>query len=1054
MEIMSYWPSLKGVKECIRTEAEELAETTLLAVHEPMLLRRDGTGANDVRQCTENDLLQEFIRSERPLPIIGSSGVGKSHLIRWLAAKLATSPESADWHIVRIPKNASLRQVLEKLLAGLEGDSFEEARSRINQIGEKKTPKELAEELLLEMGQFIVRTAAEIKVRGEYLSTKTSIELTEEEKEEKKILGLQSRHYGKTDDEDEPSLRWLLNDLEIKRQFFLKPNHCIYQFAERMLEGAKDNTLERNDYRIHGSDFDFGDSLDLTQTTKGVADYIRKVRLNTDKNVRTEVADILNEVLGRAMGVKFEQMFRYRGGSFQDLFKEIRKYLHQQGRTLVVLVEDMAAISAIEDVLIDSLMEESTYDGEQELCPLRSAIAVTEGYAGYLRRQGTIKTRAQAEWRIEEANGDDKQQIERIINFCGRYLNAARHGKDQLANLFKTTNDVNWPPVWQNQDGTPDELHFFGEASQPRVPLFPLSRNAIEVLVRHHCINEHQVLRFNPRLVLNRVVLEVVRDGAKSALQGAFPHAEFASIRGSLTLQGEIAGLGLKNPGQAMSLATVWGNKPQTWEQLKRQLPASVVAAFGGDDFASYLSNDIPKPDYEYVKLIIDEKTKLKKPTLDKPEKPEKPVLPEEPYVAELSSWLQEGKTLSQQLSNQLRKALQKQLLLNLDKNLIAAHFMPLVTVGSRFMCSLYKANGDSEGMPLRFFDPKLLRDELARSDILRVSLGLLRWSDANEGNRLGYNYPNGEKDFYAISDFMSTWGPSQVSKILAEKRERQLQQAMEEHLKLAFKLALLSPTMTLEAKLNALLLPAKDLINQNGNFYRKGLDTIRLQESRMVDRSFIESAINEWDSVKSNWLELINSQGRAIEGDLAKSALRKAENSLSPVLERNFQLQIRSSLEDIANLQIAADLFAGCVTKSDFEQLVDRWLDVMTQLKRADKYPHESDFPTYASLRNRIRELRESGNWELIKAIRNVSLQQEPYPQWCALQSLPAVENDNFGKTMDLWTKVRQSIIFRLRKENAMGDAATLNESREKTRDVLRRIRSDLQMLSQRKSG
>ncbi|MCT8862415.1 protein DpdH [Shewanella xiamenensis] len=1045
---MSYWPSHQGVKECIRTEAEELSETTLLAVHEPMLLHRDGISANDIRQCNENDLLQEFIRSERPLPIIGSSGVGKSHLIRWLAAKLATTPESADWHIVRIPKNASLRQVLEKLLAGLEGDSFEEARSRINQIGEKKTPKELAEELLLEMGQLIVRTASEIKVRGKYLSAKTPIELTEEEKEEKKTLGLKSRHYGKSDDEDEPSLRWLLNDLEIKRQLFLKPNHCIYQFAERMLEGAKDNTLERNDYRIHGSDLDFGDSLDLTQTTKGVADYIRKVRLNTDTNVRTEVADILNEVLGRAMGVKFEQMFRYRGGSFQDLFKEIRKYLHQQGRTLVVLVEDMAAISAIENVLIDSLMEESTYDGEQELCPLRSAIAVTEGYAGYVRRQGTIKTRAQAEWRIEEANGDDKQQIERIINFCGRYLNAARHGKVQLANLYETTNAINWPPVWQNQDGTPDELQFFGEASQPRVPLFPLSRNAIEVLVRHHCVDEHQVLRFNPRLVLNRVILEVVRDGAKSALQGAFPHAEFASIRGSLTLQGEIAGLGLKNPGQAMSLATIWGNKPQTWEQLRKHLPASVVMAFGGDDFASYLSNDIPETGY--VNPIIDKKTKPIKPI----DKPAKPILLEEPYVAELSAWLQEGKTLSQQLSNQLRKALQKQLLLNLDKNLIAADFMPLVTVGARFMCSLHKANGDSEGMPLRFFDPKLLRDELARSDILRVSLGLLRWSDANEGTRLGYNYPNGEKDFYAISDFMSTWGPSQISKILGEKREKQLQQAMEEHLKLASKLALFSPNMTLEAKLNVLLLPATDLVNKNHIVYRKGLNSIRLKDSRTVDRLFIESAINEWESAKLNWLELINTQNRAIEGDLAKPSLRKAENSLSQALDRSFQLQIKNSLDDIANLQTAVSLFACCTTKPDFELLVDRWLEVMTQLKRADKYPSESDFPSYSSLRNRIKELRESGSWELIKAIRNVSQQQEPYLQWCALQSLPAVENDNFGKTMDLWTKVRQSIVFKLRRDNAMGDAATLNESREKARDVLRKIRSDLQTLSQRKHG
>lgn len=52
MRMIEYWPSLKNINECIRTEAEELAEYTLLAVHQPVnLLRRDKDGNNlDMRK--------------------------------------------------------------------------------------------------------------------------------------------------------------------------------------------------------------------------------------------------------------------------------------------------------------------------------------------------------------------------------------------------------------------------------------------------------------------------------------------------------------------------------------------------------------------------------------------------------------------------------------------------------------------------------------------------------------------------------------------------------------------------------------------------------------------------------------------------------------------------------------------------------------------------------------------------------------------------------------------------------------------------------------------
>ena len=72
---------------------------------------------------------------------------------------------------------------------------------------------------------------------------------------------------------------------------------------------------------------------------------------------------------------------------FRSFFRTSAKEFLRLNRRLVILVEDMAAISAIEDVLIDSLIEEAAPGGVQVLCPVHSVIAVTDNYPGYKRRQ-------------------------------------------------------------------------------------------------------------------------------------------------------------------------------------------------------------------------------------------------------------------------------------------------------------------------------------------------------------------------------------------------------------------------------------------------------------------------------------------------------------------------------------------------------------------------------------------------------------------------------------------------------------------------------------------
>lgn len=122
-------------------------------------------------------------------------------------------------------------------------------------------------------------------------------------------------------------------------------------------------------------------------------------------------------MLVKATQALFNQLFNFRGRSFSDLFTQIRQALHEKQMTLMVLVEDMSLITAIEDVLIDSLEREGIRDGKEVLCPVCSAIAVTDGYQGYARRRQGMLDRAKGEWVIEEVGTGREETRLRIVDF-------------------------------------------------------------------------------------------------------------------------------------------------------------------------------------------------------------------------------------------------------------------------------------------------------------------------------------------------------------------------------------------------------------------------------------------------------------------------------------------------------------------------------------------------------------------------------------------------------------------------------------------------------------
>ena len=1015
MELLSYWPTREYINQCIRTEAEELSEHNLLAVHEPMRLRR--VGLSEIMNSTDEKLLEDFLQVERPIPIIGRSGVGKSHLIRWLHAKLRVHPEAAEWHIVRIPKNASLRQVLELLLAGLDGEAFEQARQRVKSVGEQLDTQEVAQLLLTFMGQ---------QLRRLYDKSLVTIEQyrqlgTKPDENEKIRLYAIKEHCG------ESGLSALINDPYFQT-YLLKKEHCIFQFASRLTSGASDDELSDNDYQIHAVDLDM--KYNLADLSIPGRRYVQASRLTTNEVKRQEAAVMLNKVLGEATRTAFQQLFQFGGSNFQELFKQIRRDLFEKGQTLVVLVEDMAAISAIEDVLIDSLLEEGLYDGVETMCSLRSAIAVTDGYSGYQRRQDTVRTRAGAEWWIDESQEGEGEQslVQRIIDFCSRYINASRHGSQALLKSWDNRGENPWPQIWQDKEVDRQYLDAFGQA-RTGVPLYPLSPSAIHALVDKHCRDAQGQMRFNPRLVIKQILLAILRDCRMDVEQKLFPPVMLARIYAPGNLRSELAQLGLADQGRCESLSAIWGYGANDLAELKKKLSADIALSFGLTDLAGYLQGGV-------VDLKPTPEPEVKTPGVPLPDKlpqtdPEEQKL--KALLTEVDLWCQRKKDFPQNEANILRKALAVMYQTYARKEWISMGELPSIKTGTFVNITLPYAIGNRSGILLEFCSEKDFTDQDKSILFHDAARAMLRYNHHNskKNEEKGWDYPLGHEDFLHYQNFAARWVPG-VLFILRDNEREKLNAFMSDQVATAQLLAIFKESDNHRERLNKLLQSQKTLIDA---FPPPVCETVLTE--RQVQ-------LAQWELLQKKWQKLLASNDHGLEGDLAFSALKMAMRAPLPNKINRVVTRARCELEQ-ESVNILVTLFADCESVDAFNQALENLEILIKQLRTAGKYPTNSAVVTSHTLLPKIKGLTEKGHFEQVRKFLSITTNSDVGQQWQILNELDGDKVKLILKGLNSWQTVFDIALPNLKNENSIWGGERVTEAKATINSLLESLDTTL---------
>ncbi len=772
----TYWPGAASVNACIKNEAETADVAVLLAVHQASPLTTRDVGSDIKTIVSEEDLLEAFLTDDVPggallVPITGASGAGKSHMIRWLDAQLQRSAKRDRLHIIRIPKSASLRTVVEKILEPLKDNPlYAKARDEMT------------------------RAVAEVNVDEAVLTFRAHLEFALKE--------IGSRLEGEyRENPDRSDLRAKIGHARDLPKLFADAaladhfaNQVLSRIVQRALKGRAENSSPEDDRKSQfvAEDLVLPPEVELGQAAQAVKSYFQR-NLNTTDPAKIRVAvDLLNEAIDPAIGNVFKLQQSTGGMTFQDIILAVRKTLLEENKELVLLVEDFAALSGIQDVLLKVCIQEGEYEGKKVRATMRTAIALTDGVLSF---RDTMFTRARKEWIVGGRDMTEAQIKEATVDLVGAYLNAARWGEEELKRLFTSNHgdvSTDWLPIWRDDDDSDSDqafLNAFGY-SPSGAPLFPFNRQSISAMADVHLIKNGSLV-FNPRKVINDILRKTLLLRRLFETK-AFPTTEQTGFTPNAWLAVWISRTNQSDAVRKRLAAflAVWGGNPVDEAGLSR-LPPGLFDAFA-----------LPTPEQLANIGFVEEEEEEDGKEKDKPgERPEQNSSGPDAWTVRWSNVLDAwagGAELGQRDALAIRKALHSLLEKAIEWPRMRVRKRPIAAT------SLSIPNARSNPASRRALHVcQSAKDEDGR--IRAGILGALRY----EEKRQGWTYPGADDDYVAATAIIDNL-VAQAEHMALQDADRQIR-TLAQGLLIQARIAGLSPPLragNIHATLNGLFEP------------------------------------------------------------------------------------------------------------------------------------------------------------------------------------------------------------------------------------------------------
>jgi len=729
MSLLQYWPTIEEINACIKHEAEGAHDAVLLAVHRPFPLSYKLVSSGEKFDASEEELFEYLVTGNVPsgahvIPITGSSGVGKSHMVRILNARLQRLNEDGRYVVIRIPKSASLRRVVELILENLPGEEYAQVRAEF--------AKALTEDLDVETA--VIRFQRELDIALGQLAKELEAKVRANPRDS--ALKEEWGHAA--------SLSKFMGDPVLVDHFRGK---VFPRFVERAIAGQHKVENEELVKDFVPDDLLLPESIDLSKSAYQTSAYYNRNLLGREGEGLRAAVRLLNEnmVVDRAIRQLFSLHQSLGGMTLQEVILEIRRRLFAQGRELVVFVEDFKALTGIQDILLKVLIQEGVRDGVQELATMRSVIAVTDGY---LDTEDTIATRAKREWKVESELSSPEEVLNRTRILVAAYLNAARWGFKELVGHFETSGGNGGQGDWIGVYAAPDDsgdsnvLSAFGR--EEGIPLFPYTESAIEQLARA-ALTRNKTLVFTPRFIIDNVLRSLLLQGRPAFEQGLFPPsginapvttAEVAQWLASLPVSTELR-------ERYRRVVSIWGNAPQTVAEVG-YIPAEVFDAF-----------NLARPSVEFKNAP---RTDPVDPTPAPPTPATLPRPDDDSLKEALENWVK-GERMPQTIANQIRKSVANALNDRIDWNAERCKKVPIQPT----QISIPNAGGEAglAANPIKVAEDHFDQSGQVRSELAAVT----RLYHLNAGKR---SYEDADDDMVWVGNLADRLMPQAVTSVRA----------------------------------------------------------------------------------------------------------------------------------------------------------------------------------------------------------------------------------------------------------------------------------------------
>lgn len=461
----------KRIGDVIRVDTITSSHADFLATHvevKNIQLTKSYDG-KVLKTLSEQDALTKYVLNPKDehqlILVVGLSGTGKSHLIRWFSTKLEQIHSENEVVLFIRRSDNSLKGTIKQLLA-------------LDEVA--KIPNKDVYERLMRATAVIDNKKLKDMIYQNFI-----VEINNDENDE--IL----THHKKR------RLIALLQN-ESFRDRLLEDDKAIDRIYQKVAQG------KGTDNRDVVALFDAADFYIDAEFCEGL------IRDEADRNARTmatslvgdeELANQLASYMNTLVNNVIQTCAGLEPGDFEEVFKEIRKELKRQGKSLTLLIEDITAFTGVNVALLNviSLPNTGMYD---DLCRISSIIGTTTAYFEDVF-PANYRDRVTNYMRIsDEAFGADNNSL---YEFVGKYLNAMCLSTATLDEWLEYGSQVDRFPVHTDKEGKDWERVKIGKDKS--LNLFPFTRTSIIKLFS--LLPEHQQ---TPRYLLRDVVERVVRN--------------------------------------------------------------------------------------------------------------------------------------------------------------------------------------------------------------------------------------------------------------------------------------------------------------------------------------------------------------------------------------------------------------------------------------------------------------------------------------------------------------------------------------------------------------